>query len=66
MHFSYYQTHLIYLCLLVVSLLVSISGFYILKNNLKVNEADVLRLYGSILVVLVAVMVFVYCFVKLL
>ena len=66
MNFYFGQSHLIYLGLLIVSLLVSISGFCILKNNLKLKETDILRLYGSILVILIAVLVFVYCFVKLL
>lgn len=57
---------LVYAGLAVISLLVSISGFFILKNNLKTRKTDVLSIYGSIFVVLVAVVVFFYSVVHVL
>jgi len=63
---SFQYVNLVYALLAVVSLLVSISGFFILKNNLKTRKTDVLSIYGSILVVLVAVVVFFYSLVHVL
>jgi hypothetical protein len=60
MNFQYGHIHVIYLGLIIVSLLVGYSGFFILKNNLKFRQSDVMGIYGSILVILVAVIVFLY------
>lgn len=51
----------VYLVLSVVSLLIGISGTFVLKNNLKYRESDIVGLYGSIIVVLAAIIGFLYC-----
>jgi len=60
MNFQYGHIHIVYLGLSIFSLVTAISGFVILKNNLKTKKVDVLNLYGSIFVVLAAVIVFLY------
>jgi divalent metal cation (Fe/Co/Zn/Cd) transporter len=60
MNFQYGHIHIIYLGLVIVSMLVGYSGFFILKKNMKFRQSDVMGIYGSILVILVAVIVFLY------
>ena len=60
MNFQYAHIHVIYLGLVIVSALVGYSGFFILKKNLKFRKSDVVGIYGSILVVVVAVIGFLY------
>jgi hypothetical protein len=60
MNFQYGHIHLIYLGLVIVSVLVGYSGFFIMKNNLKFRGSDPIGIYSSILVILVAVIVFIY------
>jgi divalent metal cation (Fe/Co/Zn/Cd) transporter len=60
MNFQYGHIHVIYLGLVIVSMLVGYSGFFILKKNMKFRQSDVMGIYGSILVILVAVIVFLY------
>lgn len=55
-NFGYY----VYIVLIIVSLLVGYSGFFILKKNLKFRQSDVMGIYGSVLVIVVAVIVFLY------
>jgi len=60
MNLQYGHMNLVYLGLCIFSLITAISGFFILKNNLKTRKSDVVSIYGSILVVLVAIIVFLY------
>jgi hypothetical protein len=60
MNFQYGHIHLIYLGLVIISALVGFSGFFILKKKLKFKQTNYLGLYGSIMVVVVAVIVFLY------
>lgn len=60
MNFQLGHVHLVYLGLAIFTLLAAISGVFILKNILKTRTSDALSIYGSILVVLVAVIAFIY------
>ena len=60
MNFQFGHIHIIYLGLIVVSVLVGYSGFFILKKNLKFRKSDPMGIYSSILAILVAVIVLIY------
>ncbi len=60
MNFHHGSGNYIYVALIVVSLLVGYLGFFVLKKNLKFRQSDVMGIYGSVLVIVVAVIVFLY------
>ena len=65
MSFHHGSGYYMYVALIVVSLLVGYSGFFILKKNLKFRQSDVMGIYGSILVIVVAFIVFLYSIVHI-
>jgi hypothetical protein len=60
MSFHHSSGYYVYIVLIIVSILVGYSGFFVLKKNLKFRQSDVMGNYGGVLVIVVAVIVFLY------